>query len=243
MTLTAYRQLAEMSLMKRIAIIQSAYVPWRGFFDLIARCDEYVIFDTVQFAKRHWHNRNKVLTPNGPVWITIPVTTKSRFEQSIESVTISEPWAEKHWQTIASNYRRAPYFGTLAPRLEALFQSASKETQLTKINELFLREIASVLGLNTEITRDARYAPVGAKTARLLDICIKAGATHYLSGPSARAYLDESAFQEAGIAVEWMQYPAYPTYQQIWGEFEPAVSVLDLLLNAGADCRRLWNSA
>ena len=106
--------------LKRIAIIQSAYVPWRGFFDLIGRCDEYVIFDTVQYAKRHWHNRNKVMTAGGPVWITIPVATKSRFEQPIQEVRVSEPWAEKHWRTIAFNYRRAPHYAALAPRLEAL---------------------------------------------------------------------------------------------------------------------------
>jgi WbqC-like protein family len=226
--------------MKRIAIIQSAYVPWRGFFDLIGRCDEYVIFDTVQYAKRHWHNRNKVKTAGGPVWITIPVATKSRFEQPIQEVRVSEPWAEKHWRTIAFNYRRAPHYKTLAPRLETLLEAASEEIYLTRINERFLCEIATMLGLKTKITRDATYAPLGSKTARLLDICLKAGATHYLSGPSAREYLDENAFREAGIEVEWMHYPAYPAYPQLWAPFEPAVSILDLLLNAGRDCTPLW---
>jgi hypothetical protein len=229
--------------MKRIAIIQSAYVPWRGFFDLIGRCDEYVIFDTVQYAKRHWHNRNKVLTPNGPIWITIPVATKSRFEQPIQDVTVSEPWADKHWRTIEANYRRAPHFDTLGPRIESLYAATAGEMLLTRINELFLREVARTLGLRTEITRDLQYEPVGSKTTRLLDICLKAKATHYLSGPSARDYLDENAFREAGIAVEWMQYPPYPVYPQVWGGFEPAVSVIDLLLNAGPDCAPLWNSA
>jgi hypothetical protein len=229
--------------MKRIAIIQSAYVPWRGFFDLIGRCDKYVIFDTVQFVKRHWHNRNRIVTPAGPVWITIPVATKSRFEQPIEAVKISEPWAEKHWRTIASNYKRAPHFETLGPRIEALFTAASEETLLTRINEIFLREIVGLLKLKVTIVRDTLYAPVGSKTTRLLDICEKAKATHYLSGPSARDYLQEEAFREAGIAVEWMNYPAYPPYPQVWGGFEPAVSILDLLFNAGTECEALWNSA
>ena len=229
--------------MKRVAIIQSAYVPWRGFFDLIGRCDEYVIFDTVQFAKRHWHNRNRIVTPAGPVWITIPVATKSRFEQSIEAVKVSEPWAKKHWRTIVANYKRAPYFDALAPRLEPLFVAAAQETLLTRINETFLREFAVLLRLKTKIVRDTKYAPTGSKTGQLLDICKNAGATHYLSGPSARNYLQEDAFREAGIVVEWMHYPDYPAYPQVWGGFEPAVSIIDLLMNAGAECEVLWNSA
>ena len=239
-TATVHLHRSRAVVLKRIAIIQSAYAPWRGFFDLIDRCDEYVILDTVQYAKRHWHNRNKVLTAGGPVWITIPVTTKSHFEQPIQDVRVSEPWAEKHWRTIALNYRRAPHYAALAPRIKALFEAAAKEMYLTRINELFLREIATILRLKTAITRDVAYAPTGTKTARLLDICLKAKATHYLSGPSARDYLNENAFLEAGIKVEWMHYPTYPAYPQLWGAFEPAVSILDLLLNAGPDCTSLW---
>jgi hypothetical protein len=228
--------------MKRIAIIQSAYIPWRGFFDLIARCDEYVIFDTVQFAKRHWHNRNKLVTPNGPVWLTIPVATKSKFEQAIDEVSFSEPWADKHWRSFVANYARAPFFAELGPQFEQLYRLAGEKSLLTETNEIFLRGISRILGISTAITRDRGYEPQGARSERLLDICRKAGATHYLSGPSARSYLDESLFADAGIKVEWMEYPAYPPYPQVWGEFEPAVSVLDMLFNAGPDCRQLWRT-
>ena len=228
--------------MKRIAIIQSAYIPWRGFFDLIARCDEYVIFDTVQFAKRHWHNRNKLVTPNGPVWLTIPVATKSKFEQAIDEVSFSEPWADKHWRSFATNYARAPFFAELGPQFEQFYRLAGEKSLLTETNEIFLRGISRILGISTAITRDRGYEPQGARSERLLDICRKAGATHYLSGPSARSYLDESLFADAGIKVEWMEYPAYPPYPQVWGEFEPAVSVLDMLFNAGPDCRQLWRT-
>ena len=157
-----------LSSMKRIAIIQSAYVPWRGFFDLIGRCDEYVILDTVQYAKRHWHNRNKVMTAGGPVWITIPVATKSRFEQPIQEVRVSEPWAEKHWRTIAFNYRRAPHYERWRRAWRPLFEAVRKEMYLTRINERFLREIATMLGLKTKITRDTVYAPTGIKDGTLV---------------------------------------------------------------------------
>src|SRR5438105_14073421 len=96
---------------RRIAIIQSAYVPWKGFFDLIGQCDEYVIFDSVQYVKRHWHNRNRIKTANGIEWLTIPVITKGRFEQPIDEVEIEKPWADKHWRALELAYKRAAFFG------------------------------------------------------------------------------------------------------------------------------------
>lgn len=228
----------------RVAIVQSAYVPWKGFFDLIARCDEYVIFDQVQFAKRHWHNRNLLKTPQGTTWITIPVDTKSRFEQAIEDVRISQgDWAERHWRTIKGNYSRAPHFARLGPIIEDLYGRAGGQPALTSINELLLRALCGLLGIRTRISRDTSYAATGTKTDRLLDICLKAGATHYLSGPAAKSYLEEAKFAAAGIAVEWMTYGGYPPYPQQWGPFEPAVSILDLLFNVGESSPEYWNTS
>ncbi|MGB3336732.1 MAG: WbqC family protein, partial [Devosia sp.] len=119
----------------RICIIQSCYVPWKGFFDLVRQCDEYVIFDSVQYARRHWHNRNRIVTTDGAQWLTIPVVTKGRFDQRICDVEISEPWAELHWHKISLGYRRAPYFAELAPKVEAWFEEAGKMPLLTDINE------------------------------------------------------------------------------------------------------------
>ncbi len=230
--------------MRRIAIIQSAYIPWRGFFDLIDRCDQYVIYDQMQFVKRHWHNRNRIRTPQGAGWLTIPVVSKSRFEQPIDEVVVSDPtWAERHWATLRGSYARCPGFVETAAWLQPLYESLAHEPRLTVINERFLRAVAGRLGVTTEIVRDAPLGATGSKTARLLDVCLKLGATHYLSGPSARSYLDESAFAEAGIAVEWMGYEGYPTYPQAWGAFEPAVSIVDLLLNVTEVDRALWRSS
>jgi len=228
---------------RRVAIIQSAYVPWRGFFDLINRCDEYVVFDSVQFAKRHWHNRNVLKTAQGPSWITIPVASKSRFEQPIDAVEISEPWAEKHWKSIEANYRKAHCFSSVAPVLQRLYEACSRENLLTNVNEILLRGLLEILDIDTRIVRDSAYEPTGTRTDRLLDICVKAQATHYLSGPSARSYLEEDKFREAGITVEWMDYPDYPIYRQLWGDFTPAVSIIDLLLNEGPARPDLWSGA
>lgn len=222
----------------RISIIQSSYIPWKGFFDLIGQCDEYVIFDRMQFVKRHWHNRNQIKTANGLEWLTIPVLTKGRFDQAIEGVAIEKPWAEKHWRALELAYRRAPYFESLAPLVRGWYERADKEMRLTDINEMFTREIASLLRLQTRIVRDTAYPAEGAKTERLLAIAAAACADRYLSGPSARAYLDEPLLAAAGIATEWMSYEGYPEYPQLHGQFEHAVSVLDVLFNTGPEAPR-----
>jgi hypothetical protein len=222
----------------RICIIQSCYIPWKGFFDLIGRCDEYVIFDGAQYVKRHWHNRNRIKTANGVEWLTIPVVTKGRFEQPIDQVEVEKPWADKHWHALELAYRRAPFFEQFAPTVRAWYERAGNETRLSDINEIFLRGIAGLLGLKTRITRDTAYPAEGVKTERLLGIARAAGADRYLSGPSARAYFDEPMFEAAGIRPEWMSYEGYREYAQRYGEFEHAVTALDLLFNTGPDARQ-----
>jgi hypothetical protein len=222
----------------RICIIQSCYIPWKGFFDLIGRCDEYVIYDSAQYVKRHWHNRNRIKTANGIEWLTIPVVSKGRFEQPIDQVEIEKPWADKHWRKIELAYQRTPFFEQLAPTVKAWYERADREARLTDVNAIFLRSIAGLLGLGTRMVGDAAYPAQGVKTERLLAIARAAGADHYLSGPSARDYLDESMLRAAGVTVEWMSYEGYPEYPQLHGGFEHAVSTLDLLFNTGPEAPR-----
>jgi hypothetical protein len=223
---------------RRIAVVQSCYVPWKGFFDLIGQCDEYVIFDSVQYVKRHWHNRNRIKTANGLEWLTIPVVSKGRFEQRIEEVTIEKPWAEKHWRALELAYKRAQFFEHHAPAIKRWYELADRKALLTDVNTVFLTGICETLGLKTRITRDTAYPLQGVKTERLLGIVCAVGADRYLCGPSARAYLDEAAFRAAGVMPEWMNYDGYPEYEQLHGGFEHAVSVLDLLFNTGPDAPR-----
>ena len=225
----------------RIAIIQSSYVPWKGFFDLIGRCDEYVIYDGVQYVKGHWHNRNRIKTANGIQWLTIPVITKGRFEQPIDQVEIEKPWADKHWRALELAYKRAPFFDRTAPTVKSWYERADGERRLTDVNEIFLRGIADLLGLKTRFARDRAYPAEGAKTERLLAIARAAGADRYISGPTAREYFDEPLFTAAGITPEWMSYQGYPEYPQLHGGFEHAVSALDLLFNTGPEAPRHLN--
>ena len=216
---------------KRVAVIQSCYIPWLGFFDLISRCDEYIIYDQVAFRSHHWHNRNRIKTAHGPLWLTIPVS--AHLGQPIEEIAIKSGWAEKHWRSLAQSYARSSHFGSEAPVISKLYEGLSRETRLSKINECLLHFVAKRLGLATRISRDRDYDVQGSRTERVVSACVAAGATHYLSGPSAKAYLDERLFAAEGIELEWMEYPDYREYAQPHGGFVPNLSIVDLLFNCG----------
>ena len=222
-----------MSVNKRVAIVQSNYVPWRGYFDLIASVDEFILLDDAQYTRRDWRNRNKIKTPQGPRWLTIAVQVSGRYSQSIHDTRVADPdWAERHWDIVRQHYSRASGFRELGSFVEELYASVPGPC-LTQINRHFLECIAARLGIDTPLSLSLDYQPRGAKTERLLDLCLKAGASEYVSGPSARAYLDEALFHERGISVSWFRYGPYPEYDQVYPPFYPQVSILDLLLCAG----------
>jgi hypothetical protein len=222
-----------------VAIVQSCYIPWKGFFDLIKKVDHFVIYDDVQFVKRHWHNRNRIKTAQGPVWLTIPVASKGKYLQNIDETMISEKWAEKHWRSIAMTYAKAPFFNDFKARFETAFQTVDRMERLSEVNAHFLTLIAGILDLRTTFSWSSAYAAEGRKTDRLLSLCKALNARTYVSGPSARSYFEQDKFDAASIGVEWMDYSGYPDYPQMFGgPFEPAVSILDLLFNVGADAPR-----
>lgn len=223
---------------KTVAIVQSNYVPWKGYFDLIGLVDEFVIYDTMQYTKRDWRNRNVIKAAGGPMWLTIPVETKGRFRQRIDETVVSDPsWAERHWKTLQSSYARAPCFNSVHPEIEALYR-APQPDHLSDINRRFIEALCRMLGITTRITSSADYNCSGQRSERLLNICTAAGATSYLSGPSARAYLDVDLFAKAGVGVEFMDYAGYDEYPQPHPPFKHEVSVLDLIFCTGANARR-----
>lgn len=223
---------------KTVAIVQSNYVPWKGYFDLMRRADELVLYDDVQYTRRDWRNRNRFKSPQGVQWLTIPVQVKGRYSQRIDETLVSDPaWARRHWSTLRSWYRRAPCFKRYEPVLEDLYM-ARRDLALSAINRRFLEGLRDLLGIDTPLSSSSEYATCGYKTERLLGICKAAGASTYLSGPAARAYLEEESFHAEGIAVEWMSYEGYPEYPQLHGPFEHGVSVIDLLLSVGEEAPR-----
>jgi hypothetical protein len=220
---------------KTVAIVQSNYIPWKGYFDLIQQVDEFILYDDVQYTRRDWRNRNRLKSPQGVRWLTIPVQVKGRYLQRIDETLVSNPaWATQHWLTVKTWYRTAPYFKLYEAELEDLYRG-TRERSLSRINRRFLERLCRLLKIATPLTASDDYAASGRNTDRLLAICKAAGATHYLSGPAAREYLDEQSFRAAGVEVKWMDYEDYPTYTQLYGPFEHEVSILDLLLNVGVD--------
>jgi hypothetical protein len=224
---------------KKVAILQSNYIPWKGNFDLINMVDEYIILDDVQYTKRDWRNRNRIVTKDGIRWLTIPVRNSSFHQKIMDTEVVSREWTEKHWRLIELSYRHAPFFPELEASIKEMYGRACRERYLSRINLIFLEGICRLLGIHTDISWSADYFPEGCKSDRILDICIKTGAQIYLSGPAARDYLDVASFREAGISVKWMSYHGYPEYAQLHGlVFSHHVSILDLLFCCGVEGAR-----
>lgn len=221
--------------MKKVAIVQSNYIPWRGYFDLIAFVDEFIIYDDMQYTKRDWRNRNRIKTSQGLQWITVPVQVKGRFHQKIRETLIDgTDWAKAHWRALEFNYSAAAHFADIADWLAPIYLE-EQHTNLSLLNRRLLNAICSYLGISTRLANSWDYELADGKTERLANLCQQAAATEYVSGPSARSYVDERVFDELSIRVTWFDYDGYRDYKQLWGGFEPAVSILDLLFNVGAE--------
>lgn len=220
-------------LQKRVAIVQSSYIPWKGYFDLIRAVDEFVLLDDVQFTKRDWRSRNRIKTKDGLLWLSVPVITKGRYEQRISETVISDPaWGLRHWQTLHSAYTRTEFFAAYAPAFEALYRDPPSD-HLSIVNRALIETTCAALGITTPIRWSTDYPSRSGRNERLIDLCVATGATWYLSGAAAQSYLDEAAFAAAGIKVRFADYSGYPEYAQPYPPFEHAVSALDLLFSTG----------
>jgi hypothetical protein len=228
---------------KTVAIVQSSYVPWKGYFDLIDRVDEFILYDDRQYTRRDWRNRNRIKTPQGPAWLTVPVDVKGRYTQRICDTQVSDPdWPRRHWKTLGHNYAAAPYFDDYRDLVEELYLGC-RESLLSLVNHRFLTALCVVLAIETTLTWSMDYEAEGARTDRLVSLCRRAGAAEYLSGPTASAYLEERKFAEAGIRLTYMDYAGYPEYRQVHPPFEHGVSILDLVFCAGSDARTYMKNA
>jgi len=224
--------------MKKVAIIQSNYIPWKGYFDLIAAVDEFILYDDMQYTRRDWRNRNQIKTPQGAQWITVPVLVKGNNHKKIGEPEIEGIfWANTHWKALSLNYSRAPFFTEVASLLKPLYFEETF-THLSQLNRRFIETICAYLGIQTVITNSSDYTLSDGKTERLADLCVQAGGTEYISGPAARDYVDNKGFSDRGLKLTWFEYTGYPEYPQLWGEFMHGVTVLDLLFNCGKEAPR-----
>ncbi|MFZ2541674.1 MAG: WbqC family protein [Gallionella sp.] len=219
--------------MMKIAIIQSNYIPWKGYFDMIAAVDEFILYDDMQYTRRDWRNRNQIKTPQGVQWLTVPVKVKGKYHQAIRETEIDGTgWSEAHWKSISQNYRKAPYFEEISAIFEPIYRQR-QHTHLSALNRELIEAVCAYLSITTKISNSWDYSLIGGQTECLANLCGQAGAAEYISGPSARNYLDETIFLDRKIKLTWFEYDGYPEYPQLWGKFEHAVSILDLLFNCG----------
>ena len=224
--------------MKKIAILQSNYIPWKGYFDMISAVDEFILYDDMQYTRRDWRNRNQIKTPQGVQWLTVPVLVKGRYHQKIcETEIEGDDWSVAHWKALVQNYRRAPHFYEIAPLLESIYLE-DDFTHISQLNRRLIETVCTYLGIKTVITNSWDYTLLDGKTERLAVLCVQAGGTEYISGPAAKDYVDEKVFSDLGIKLTWFDYAGYPEYPQLWGEFTHGVTILDLLFNCGKDAPR-----
>jgi hypothetical protein len=220
---------------KRVAAIQSNYIPWKGYFDALNAVDEFILLDEVQYTKRDWRNRNRIKSRRGSSWLTVPVQVKGRYHQRIDETLIADPdWAQRHWSTITHTYRPAPCFAEIAERLEPVYLGRAYE-RLSDLNRALLEAVSELLGIETVLSWSTDYETSGTRGERIMELCLAAGASEYVSGPAARSYMDEQEFRRNGIEVRWCDYGGYPAYPQLSEPFEHNVSILDLLFHTGAD--------
>lgn len=220
--------------MKTVVVLQSNYIPWKGYFDLIHDADLFIFHDDLQYTKNDWRNRNKIKTSKGAEWITIPVGTDEH--RLICEVAIKDAaWQVKHWNLFKHHYGKCPYFTRYQPFFEHVYRG-QHWTNLSDMNQYLIRAISNdLLHLNKEFHDSREYKLSGQKLERLLELVTKAGAKRYVSGPAAKDYIEPSRFAEAGIELAWKDYSGYPEYPQRYPPFEHGVSILDLLFNVGPD--------
>lgn len=224
---------------KRVAILQSNYIPWKGYFDIIHDVDEFIFLDDVQYTKHDWRNRNRIKTPSGPAWLTIPVgQSQSRLICEVELPATD--WLRRHWQRIEASYSSAPHFEAYRPCFEKIYLHRTWQ-RLSDFNQQLIQTISQWLGITTRFRDSRELALDGRKQDRVLEILELVDADVYVSGPAARDYLDPQRVADTGVELRWKDYGGYPEYPQLHPPFVHEVTVLDLLFHTGPDAAHyIW---
>jgi hypothetical protein len=219
--------------MKTIAIMQPTYLPWIGYFDMIDQSDHFVFLDSVQFNKRSWQQRNRVKSPEGVSWLTVPVLTKGRRHQHINEVEITnnKSFQETHIKTITHLYSKAPFFAQYIEDFSSILHKSHQF--LADLNIELIGWLCTKLGIEIEMSRSSLLGVDGKRTELLVNICKALSADHYISAEGSREYIEESnLFSQSDIRLTYHSYD-HPKYQQRFGEFVPYLSIVDLLFNEG----------
>lgn len=215
-----------------VVVLQSNYIPWKGYFDLIAASDLFIFYDDVQYTKNDWRNRNKIKSSKSDLWLTIPCGTN--LNRLINEVRVDKlSWQEQHYSSIKNSYQHASYWEYCLPLLEDIYLQ-NHWTFLSELNTYIIQKISrEYLGLETKFQSSTEYKLEGRKQDRLMDLLRQAGASQYITGPSAKNYLDEQQFEMNGIQLNYLNYEKYTPYNQVHPPFSHNVSLIDLLICEG----------
>ncbi|WP_341214062.1 WbqC family protein [uncultured Limimaricola sp.] len=219
--------------MTTVGIIQPNFLPWRGYFDFISRCDVFVFLDDVQYTARDWRNRNRIrLSTGDTAWLTVPVRSGA-VSRTINEAIIdnASDWRRKHMAVLNQSYKRTPYFDEIIAILNKRYETAGD--RLSDFTITLTRDFMAYLSIATPCLRASELGIRGTREQRLVDIVHYLGGDRYLSGPAAKSYISPETWQTAGIDLDWMDYSGYPEYQQIAEPFDPRVSIIDLLFMMG----------
>lgn len=215
-----------------VGVIQSNYIPWRGYFDIIGSVDLFIFHDDLQYTKGDWRNRNRIKTENGARWLTIPCGTDEK--RLIHEVTLRDSaWQKQHWNLIRNSYSKAQFFDLYKELFQGVYLG-KRWTNLSDLNQHLIKVVSKdILGLQAEFEDSRAFGLVKRKGERVIELLKKVGANAYLSGPAAKDYLDEKAFVDSRISLQWMDYSGYKEYRQLYPPFDNNVSIIDLIFNEG----------
>lgn len=211
--------------------MQPTYIPWMGYFGMVDATDIFVFYDDVQFVSRSWQRRNKIKVPQNWIWLTVPVI--ENFGQNINEVKINNAlnWRDKHWKSIQHSYSKAPFFKDYMPVFKEIYDREWE--YLVDLNVALIRKITEILGLEPKFLLASELNATGNKTDRLISLLKELGANEYISSPGSKSYIENEKFSKEGITLYWYEFN-HPIYPQLFGDFIPYLSVIDLLFNVGS---------
>jgi hypothetical protein len=227
----------------KVIITQSNYIPWKGYFTTMKKATHLVLYDSAQYTRRDWRNRNKIITPSGPSWLSIPIDVKGKYHQKVNEAKVkNNQWSIDHWNKIKQNYQKAPYFKEYSGYFEDLYLNLLiEQVYLTDINKIMLQKCIDLLDLKVEILDSRDFNIRGGKTEKLINICNDLGADEYYTGPAAKGYIDEELFYKNNISLTYYDLENFPVYNQLWDNFDHYVSILDMFFNLGDNISEYFN--
>ncbi|MEA2104724.1 MAG: WbqC family protein [Candidatus Cloacimonadota bacterium] len=217
--------------MKKIAILQSNYIPWKGYFHILEKADHFVFLDSVQYTCCDWRNRNKIKTPSGTIWLTVPTNGTQSMKIDEVQIDSSKNWQERHLKSLQMSYGKCDYFHKYFELIKNILQTDWES--ISELNQFLIMEICKYLNIKTKFSNSTEYKLENGKNEKIISIVKQLGGTHYVTGPAAKSYIIPLLFEENGITLTYMDYSHYGEYKQPWGKFDHQVSILDLLFCEG----------